>query len=120
MEPNVVKHYVSVMRIPPGGVQQPIDENRLPLSDPGPNGPDGGTPWRGLAGLERALMFLIHKGARKHVGMSVAFPELAARLPASSPGPSASLVDPATRTLLEVLQRSEVLSRARELHLQTV
>lgn len=55
-----------------------------------------------------------YKSARKHAGMGVAFPEGAPGLHTSAADSGTSLIDPATRALLEALQRNEARSQARE------
>ena len=121
IEPNVVQHYVSVFRILPRGVNPPMHQpeggegDPVPRQDPGPQGADGGAPWRGLSGVERAMMLRVYEAARKHNGMGAAIPHLGGSSSAS--GNASSMVpggDPGTRALLEALQRNEARRQERE------
>ena len=107
VEPRVVEHYIMKARLLPRGHTEPPE-------DPGPQAAQEGAPWRGFTGLERGFLFRIFELAREKAGMSVAFPQLSVENSTGGQVSSSGSVDPATKSLLEALQRSEARQQARD------
>ena len=87
---------------PSGVAERPI------LSDPGPQTENDGAPWRGLAGLLRALLIRVYEIVRKHLRTS-AFPVPGHAAKTSSDGTVDQViaqVDPSTSELLDSFERA--------------